>query len=460
MVKIRIFLAALIIFSLVLPSISAIDLEINKTSHDEVLLLDLNMPATINLDVKNNGLADSFLFYSFFGMGIEPAERIFIDSGETKHVKLTVAPGSNPGTGFSTFDVFVQARDKSEQSVRVTLQMVYLKDAIEVGAEDLDPDSNSMSVYVYNKVNYDFDNVYADFESSFFKFSKSFSLAPHEKKTFTVNLNKNEFNKLLAGFYTLNTKLSYKNATANLDSPIKFVEKDILVTTKKEKGIIVNKKIITKTNEGNVIVNSETTIKKSSISRLFTSFNPEPTIVNREGGKIYYTWAKDLDPGESLEIVVKTNWLIPFIVLLLLVLIIVLAKKFLGNTLSIDKRISFVKARGGEFALKVTLTLRAKKYVEKVSITERLPALVKIYEKFVGEQPSMVDPNKRILKWNFEKLEEGEKRVITYIVYSKVGVLGRFALPPTLALYERNGKIKESTSNKAFFVAEAIGKND
>ena len=73
------------------------------------------------------------------------------------------------------------------------------------------------------------------------------------------------------------------------------------------------------------------------------------------------------------------------------------------------------------------------------------------------ENYSISDDNaKKILRWDFEKLEKGERRVITYIIYSKVGVLGKFALPSTIALYERNGKIKEVTSNKVFFVAEAF----
>ena len=45
-------------------------------------------------------------------------------------------------------------------------------------------------------------------------------------------------------------------------------------------------------------------------------------------------------------------------------------------------------------------------------------------------------------------------RVLSYVIYSKVGVLGRFALPPATALYEMQGKVEESQSNRAFFVAE------
>ena len=33
--------------------------------------------------------------------------------------------------------------------------------------------------------------------------------------------------------------------------------------------------------------------------------------------------------------------------------------------------------------------------------------------------------------------------------------MGKFALPRTTAIYEREGQIKEAESNKAFFVSEA-----
>jgi len=65
-----------------------------------------------------------------------------------------------------------------------------------------------------------------------------------------------------------------------------------------------------------------------------------------------------------------------------------------------------------------------------------------------------------IFLWNFEKLEAGERRIISYIIYSKIGVLGKFALPPTTAIYEKDGKIKETESNKAFFIAEERKKEE
>ena len=80
--------------------------------------------------------------------------------------------------------------------------------------------------------------------------------------------------------------------------------------------------------------------------------------------------------------------------------------------------------------------------------------MTKVYERFGGDKPTRVDEKNKRIEWVFEKLEEKEVRILSYILYSKIGVVGKFALPSSTAIYEKNGKIKESESNKAYFVAE------
>ncbi|MBA7643951.1 hypothetical protein ES703_51685 [subsurface metagenome] len=258
----------------------------------------------------------------------------------------------------------------------------------------------------------------------------------------------------MAGFYTLNAKISVENEEANVEGIIKFVEKNLVTATKKDYGFIINTKITEKTNEGNVLVKSETVLKKNIISRLFTSFSPQPDIIERQGLTVYYTWEREIKPGETLKIIVKTNWLFPLLVILFIVAIVILAKQYAKTNLVLKKRVSFVRAKGGEFALKVSIFIYAKKYVERVSVIDRLPPLVKIHERFGGEKPLRINEKNKRIEWEFEKLETGETRILSYIIYSKIGVLGKFALPATTAVYEREGEVHESTSNRAFFIAE------
>lgn len=454
----KIFVLLLVMF--LLPTIVAINLGIEKQSTNEVMIVDLNKPAIFDLNITNFGASDNFMFYSFFGSSMYPRGTVRIESGETKDVQIQIYPSENfKDRGTITFDYFIRGNDGSEIKEQLTIKMINLEDAFEIGSGELDPESSSLEIYIHNKVNFNFDGLDARFSSAFFDFEETFSLTPNERKNFNVKLNKEDFKKLMAGFYTLNAEIAVEELKVNIEGIIKFVEKNIVTTTKKDYGFVINTKIIEKKNEGNVLTISETVIKKNIISRLFTSFSPEPNYVEREGLVIYYTWNREIKPGETLEIIVKTNWLFPLLIIFFIIAIVILAKQYVRTNLVLKKKISFVRAKGGEFALKVSIIVHAQKYIEKVNIIDRLPSLVKIYERFGSEKPFRVDEKNRRIEWQFEKLEAGEVRVLSYIIYSKIGIIGKFALPSAIAIYEREGEIHESESNKTFFVAEQRNKD-
>ncbi|HEA46171.1 MAG TPA: hypothetical protein ENH99_00095 [Candidatus Pacearchaeota archaeon] len=451
----KMFILLLFFSLLALPTVFAINLDLEKQSLNEVLVLDTGKPVIFDLKITNNGAADNFEFYNLLGFSMFPVGTISIGSGATKDVSLGLVPlGEIKERGFYTFSYFIRGTDTGQQQETLTFNIVEIGDAIIIGSGDVDPESGSIEVFIRNRVNFDFEVVDVEFSSAFFDFEESFSLGPNERRNFTVQLNQEDFKQLGAGFYTLVANIDTGTVDGRVEGVIKFVEKDLVTTTRKNYGFFINTQVIEKKNEGNTVESSETVVKKNILSRLFTSFSPEPDVVEREGGTIFYSWIRDVGPGETLEIRVKTNWIFPFVVILFIVAIVILAKKYKGTNLVLKKRVSFVKAKGGEFALKVSILLNAKNYVERVNVIDRLPPLVKIYERFGGDEPTRIDHKNRRLEWNFEKLEAGETRVISYIIYSKIGVIGKFALPTATAVFEREGVIHESESNRAFFVAE------
>lgn len=439
---------------IILPLISAVNLQVEKTSSDEVMILDLGTPVIFNLDVTNNGDGDELKFYTFFGILEDPANKVSIEHGQTKSVQVKILPSYTLKTGFSSFDLHIRGSDSSEITKRLMVKVVNLQDAFEISSEAIDIEADSINVKIKNKINYNFENVHAKFYSPFFEFEKDFHLGAKDEKTFEVKLNRDDFKKVQAGFYTLQTEINIENITTNIEGTIQFIEKNIVTSSEKQFGFIINTQTIEKVNKGNTVESSETVIKKNIISRLFTNFNPNPDEVQRKGAVIYYTWSRNVNPGETLKIVVRTNWFFPLIIILLIVGIVIIVKKYSSKDLSLRKKVHFVRAKGGEFALKVSISVHAKRYVEKVNIIDRLPALVKLYERFGGDQPVRTDEKTRRIEWQFEKLEEGEIRILSYVIYSKVGVLGKFALPSASGVYEREGEIREVQSNKAFFMAE------
>ena len=445
---------------MVLPSIFAMNLVIEKQSVNEVMILGLNEPAIFDLKINNLGTSEDIMFYSFFSPDVYPKGTVHVMGRNSEDVALKIYPPEKINTGYYTFDYFIRNDDGEELSQKLMFNVIEFKDAFEIGSEEFDSESKTLKVYVHNKVNFNFENVSVDFSSSFFDFSKNFNLGPNQKNEFVVTLNKDDFKKLMAGYYTFEAKIKAKEVEADLEGTLKFTEKDILTTSKKTYGVIINTNLIEKTNEGNVITNTETVVRKNIVSRLFTSFDPEPNLVEREGFRVYYTWNSEIAPGDVAKITVKTNWTLPFVIVFLIVLILVIIKVYSRKDLVLRKKVSFVNAKGGEFALRVTLIAEARGPVERISIIDRLPLLTKVHEKFGGEMPSRIDEKNKRIEWNFEKLQAGEKRVLSYIVYSKIGILGKFALPSATAVYESEGEVKEVQSNQAFFMLEPRTKKD
>lgn len=450
----------LILFSMIiLPSVSALTLNVQQETQDVAMIHGLDMPAIFDLNVTNMGAGDNIMFYNFFGSSMFPKGTVTIGGGETKDIQIGIYPRDDmTQTGRVTFDIYVKGQNGGQATYPLTVNVITLDQAFEVGAEEFKPDSNNVSVYIKNLANFNFDNINVNFKSPFFNFERTISLDPYEKKSFEITLNKDQFRDLMAGYYTLNAEITASNAKTDIQGVMKFSEKDIVTSSQDEYGFIINTKKITKINEGNVVSTSSTVLKKNVLSRLFTTFSPEPDLVERTGLVVYYTWERQLKPGDQLVITVRTNWLLPLLAILLIIAIVILTKQFSKTSLSLKKKVTFVRAKGGEFALKVSIAVNARKFVEKVNIIDRLPPLVKLHEKFGGEMPRKVDETNKRIEWHFDKLQEGETRILSYIIYSKVGVLGKFALPTTTAIFEKDGEVHEAESNHAFFIAEQIKK--
>jgi|SRR3989344_9504329 len=446
---------SLFIVLLIVPLLSAINITVEKKSTEESVIYGLDRPAIFDLEVTNHGNDDTFEIYNLLGFKLEPTESFEIEKGETKNLQIKLYPRSDlRKIGYYSIPYFIQTSDNSEYKDRFTINYIDLNEALEIGSSNIDPESNKIIIYVENTKNIDLGEVNAKIFSAFFEFENKFNLGPLEKKEFEVQLNKEDSKKLLAGFYTINADVYVGDISSKIEGQINFVEKDIVLSTSRDYGFFITTKTISKSNEGNVVALSETVIKKNIISRLFTSFSPNPDFSERNGFIIEYKWTRSIHPGESLSIKTSTNWFYPFIIILLLIIITIFAKRITQNELSIKKKVSFVNAKGGEFALKVTISLRANKDIQRIVLIDKLPPLVKLFEKFGIDKPSKIDEKNRRIEWELNSLRTNEIRIISYVIYSKVGVLGKFSLPSATVLFEREGKIKESISNRAFFVSE------
>ena len=451
------FFAIILVLSIVSVSMaSAIELEIDKKVINDVIVSELNNPAVFEFIIRNLGEGDSFELYSLVGVDITPKDAFNIVSGGARKMRVEVKAGESVRKKIGYFDFVYKIKGSNTgiQEDRLRVKIVDLKNAIHVSADNINPDSEETTVYIENREDFDFGEVEVEVSSVFFNFKETFSLPELGKKSFAVKLDKEKSKTLVAGAYILSADIKVGNATEELESTIKFLEKSGIITKETKEGIIISRHEIEKKNEGNLQTVAEITIEKNIISRLFTSFNLAPDKAERSGLTVKYTWQQELRPSEALTVVSRTNWHFPIIIIIAIAIIIFFTKIYLVSDIMLKKKINFVKTKGGEFALKVSIKVKARRFVDRISIIDRLPPIVKLYERYGTIAPDKVDEKNRRIQWTLESLDEGEDRMFSYIIYSKIGVVGRFELPSAKAVYEREGKIKETRSNKVYFISE------
>ena len=291
-------------------------------------------------------------------------------------------------------------------------------------------------------------------KSAFFEKEETLSLKSLESKQFEIPIDKEKMKSYSAGSYLMNIRIQTSGKIAEKDIAFKFLEQENIETTENIEGILIRRTEITKSNLGNVKKIVTINLEKNLLSCLFATVNIQPTKTEIKGFKKYYSWEKELAPNEQFKIIAKTNWLYPIFIILLIIGVYILIKKYIETDILLKKKVSFVKTKGGEFALKVQIKIKARRYVERIKITDKIPSLVNLYDKFGAISPDKIDIINKRLEWNIEALNLKEERIFSYIIYSKIGVVGKFELSPATAVYEKDGDIKDAQSNKAFFINE------
>jgi hypothetical protein len=287
-----------------------------------------------------------------------------------------------------------------------------------------------------------------------FDFSEEFSLGPYETKSFNATVRGDTLKQTRAGTYLINSVFETPSGDTNVGGKLYLNEKQGITTQEDTAGLLIRITKINKINSGNTVEDVRVQIEKNMISRFFTKFNIQPTSTERDGTKITYTWNKRINPAEVFTVTASTNWFFPFLILLVIVLAFLGVKRYSELKVEIKKSVMPVKTKNGEFALKVRLNVLAKKNVENISLIDKIPKMVKLYQKFGVIKPDEIDTTTRKIKWIVGDMKSGEERVFEYVVYSRVGVVGKFSLPAAKAIFEKNSNIHEVKSNNVFFLNE------
>ena len=452
----KLVLYSVIIF-LMSQIVLAANLNVSILEENQTVIVEIDKPATFTLSIKNNEpITDSFEIFSLIGVSIFPKDLFQISASSTKELEIEVFP--HPETkrdfrGFYSFEYQIKGQQTGFFKDTLAIKIVELKDAIEVKTENVNLGDQQAILIIKNLENYNFENLTITAESFFFDFQETLDLSLKEQKEFIVPINVDRIKNLKAGEYEVGITFQIDDKKSKQISTVKYLEKGGISVLTDTSGFIIRKKTITKENEGNIDTIATTNIKKDVLSRLFTTYSERPQTSERKGLIVDYSWEKELKPGEKLIITSITNYTFPFVLIIVVIFIILIIRLLIRNDLILQKRVSYVKTKGGEFALKLRLRAKARRPLTNITIIDRLPRLTKLYEGF-GSKPDKIDEQARSLIWHLNKLNSGEERVFTYIIYSKVNIIGRLELPAAKATFEKDGKHEHVYSNKAYFAAE------
>lgn len=451
MKKLPLFLiTGLLCFSLVSALEISAEYDTNILVHD----VDNSIELTLKITNASEGI---YNLYTLADISIQPSETFTIKE-ELFEKKFTITAKDNLDVeGHYSFTYTLNHRNIEKFDEKMLVNLMNLEDVIEIGSDSIDPALGELSFYIQNKESVNLKNLSAKFSSILFETERTFNLGPNEKLKIFVDVDENKLKKTKAGVYIIKSIFQTEKGTKEIEGNLYLGEKKGITSTEDKSGILIKSETITKVNVGNILESVQVKLNRNIFSRLFTNFNIEPTFVERKGLVVEYTWIKErLNPAEAYTVKAKTNYVFPFLVVIVAILALLGFKRFSETKIEVKKSVSHVKTKNEEFALKITLSLKAKQEIENVSLIDKVPPIVKIYKKFGLIKPDKIDAESRRIHWNIGDLNAGEERVFTYIVYSKVGVVGKFSLPKALVVFEKEEKIYEVESNKVFFMNEQI----
>ena len=397
------------IFSIVLFGILLINLtsalEITHEFDSNVIIRDFNNPVEFTIKITNV-TPGNYNIFTLSDVSIIPSE-IFQLNIEDVEKKVYIIPTENLDVeGLYTFTYTLNHKNIEKIDKKFTINLVNLEDIIEISSNSINPESEVIGFYVENKENVRIPETTVKFSSVLFDIEETLNLGPKERAYFPVNVEKNILEKTKAGVYIIKGIFQTEFGEKIVEGNLYLGEKKEISTEEDKKGILIKTQILKKINVGNVVETVQISAKRNFISRFFTSFNTEPTIITRKGAVIEYSWIKeDLGPAEVFEIRVITNYIFPFLAIVLAILAITGFRRLTQTKVEIKKSVSHVKTKSGEFALKVNISIKAKKDVGNLSLIDRVPAIVKIYNKFGTTKPDKIDPESRKLRWNVGDLK-------------------------------------------------------
>ncbi len=445
--KKTIFLILMLMFLIViitLPLAYSQTFEFSKQAINDVVALELSIPVKYDLTIKNNNVQDdSFKVYSILRpyLKVVPITSFLIPAGQEKTISLTALPfGLLKKQGLYSFEYFIKGEKSGAITDSIFMEILPLENIISVKMPSSITRADSVLKFNITNKNINLGTVKFILDSDFSKAEQDITLNARSSHKIELELDQDKLKTARAGENILKLTFFINDYDGKVYEHI--TEKKILVeefiniiTTETTRiGILSFTEIITKKNEGNSpkLVTIETAKNKFEYS--FSSFNIQPTYEKPSFNKVSIGWQREIEPGESFTIEIKTDYTIQVAILILAIIAAVIIYLKRRPHMIVKKKAIKIRTKGGEFALKIVLFIKnIGEEAKEVVCTEKLPIITKLYERFGAMKPDKIEKNKIV--WKFGTLSPDESRVISYIIYSKVIPVGTIKIPKAVVSY-------------------------
>jgi hypothetical protein len=344
--------------------------------------------------------------------------------------------------------------------------------AMEVKIKDeIDPrESLSIEVYMRNRNPLNIKDLRIDVSSSLFSREYKTTLGPLEEKTNQVLFA--DIDPIQEpGTYTVTVKLIYDNKTLG------EVKKDILIKSYSDLSLQHTQSrtlfsltdTFTLKNNGNSELVKLVKLEKGFFARIFTHTSAKYVLLKEEG-KNYISWDVPLEPEQQIKITVTTNYIILFIIAVLLVCLII-SYYIVRSPILLFKRAKIVLSSDhgvSEIKVKLHIKNRSRKVIRNIKLIDKYPKITRVEEDsslgvFRPSKMLTADKNNSMLMWELEILEPYEERLVTYKLVSHLNIIGDIHLPPAKIKFHTKAGERSYISNAVILMhksSKSMDRND
>jgi len=368
-------------------------------------------------------------------------------------VPITIKALSDETISQQNFYVYIKPTNSTVKSYVPNVAMeVKIKD-------EIDPrESLSIEVYMRNRNPLDIKDLQMDVSGLFNREYKT-TLGPLEEKTNQVLFA--DLDPMQSpGTYSITVRLIYENKTLG------EVKKDILIKSYSDLSLqhTQSRTLFSLTdtfllkNNGNSELVKQVKLEKGLFARIFTHSSANYNLL-KEDGKTYLSWDVPLEPDQQIKITVKTNYIILFVIAILLVSLVIVYY-IVRSPLLLFKRAKIVSSSEhgvSEIKVKLHIKNRSGKLIRNIKLIDKYPKITRVEEDsslgvFKPSKMLTADKNNSMLMWELEILEPYEERLITYKLASHLNIIGNIHLSPAKIKFQTKAGERSYLSNEVILL--------